>query len=88
MKPVEHNVYYRLPTFAYIGGGGGRFSQTVDGRGDLAKSQDSVLPTLHFQFWGSLYYVMYFSIMSVVQIYTPRSSRSSLLTLRTLHLFT
>ena len=87
MKPVEHNVYYRLPTFAYIGGGG-RFSQTVDGRGDLAKSQDSVLPTLHFQFWGSLYYVMYFSIMSVVQIYTPCSSMSSLLTLRTLHLFT
>ena len=25
MKPVEHNVYYRLPTFAYIGGGGGAF---------------------------------------------------------------
>ena len=83
MKPVEHNVYYRLPTFAPP-----RCSQTGDGRGDVAKSQDSVLPTLHFQFWGSLYYVMYFSIMSVVQIYTPRSSRSSLLTLRTLHLFT
>ena len=81
MKPVEHNVYYRLPMFAYIRGGGGLFSQTVDGRGDLAKSQDSVLPTLHFQFWGALYYVMYFSIMSVVQMYTPLSSRSSLLTL-------
>ena len=77
MKPVEHNVYYRLPMFAYIRGGG----QTVDGRGDLAKSQDSVLPTLYFQFWGALYYVMYFSIMSVVQMYTPLSSRSSLLTL-------
>ena len=31
---------------------GGLFSQTVDGRGHLAKNQDSVLPTLHLQFLG------------------------------------
>lgn len=62
-------------------GGGGLFSQTLDGRGDLAKIQDSVLPTLYFQFWGTLYSVMNFSIMSVVQMYTLLSSRSSLLTL-------
>lgn len=80
MKPVEHNVYYCLLMFAYIRGAG-LFSETLDGRGDLAKSQDIVLPTLYFQFWGTLYYVMYFSIMSVVQMYTLLSSRSSLLTL-------
>ena len=31
MKPVEHNVYYRLPMFAYIQGGGGFFHKLLMG---------------------------------------------------------